>query len=233
MLLSHTYRFIYTKTLKTAGTSVEIYFEDACIPPGSAIVRGHRIEQTVTPAGVIGYRGPDPSGRTWYNHMSAGEIRKLAGYETWNDYRKFCVVRNPFDKMVSLWWFNIAKQGLRYEGYPFSAIKSDFSRWCVGHAPDAIDRDKYMIDGAVAMDYFIQYEFLLQGLENVCRQVGYPFRPETLGQYKSAARMTRQPFADYYDEFAIAAVEANFSWELDYFGYRRLSQTTADAERLR
>jgi hypothetical protein len=229
VLVSHPYRFIYTKTLKTAGTSVEIYFEDACTSPESAVVRGHHVEETETSAGVIGYRGPDPSGRRWYNHMPASAIRKLLGHETWTNYYKFCVVRNPFDKLVSLWWFNNAKQGLRYDGDPFSMIKADFSRWCVDHASYAIDRDKYMIDGAVAMDCFIRYESLLQGLEQVCRQVGYPFRPGALGWYKNEARVTRQPFVDYYDPSAIAAVEANFAWELDYFGYGRLSQATAKA----
>ena len=53
MLISHRHRFIYTKTIKTAGTSVEIYFEEACIPPGSDIERGHGIPETVTEAGVI------------------------------------------------------------------------------------------------------------------------------------------------------------------------------------
>ena len=186
MLLSHGHRFIYTKTVKTAGTSVEIYFEGACIPQETKIVRGHHIEETVTSAGVIGYRGADPSGRTWYNHMPAQEIRELVGPEAWNEYYKFCIVRNPFDKMVSLWWFIVnPRQENRYEGADFARIKSDFCRWCVDHALHAIDRDKYMIDGQICVDFFIRYESLLDGLEGVCRKVGYPFQPDHLGRYKS------------------------------------------------
>jgi hypothetical protein len=224
VLLSHSHHFIYTKTVKTAGTSVEIYFEDACIPPGNSIVRGHRIGETVTSAGVIGYRGADTSGCAWYNHMPAKEIRELTGQTIWNEYYKFCVVRNPFDKMVSLWWFINSKGDHRYEYEHFSKIKSDFSRWCVGHAPDAVDRDKYLIDGQISMDYFIRYESLLDGLDRVCRQVGYPFQPERLGKFKSDSRAIKQRFGDYYDRAAIAAVETAFGWELDYFGYPRLSE---------
>lgn len=224
MLLSHVHHFIYTKTLKTAGTSVEIYFEEACLPTSNGMVRGHQIAETITPAGIIGYRGPDPTGSTWYNHMPAGEIRGLTGPEIWTSYYKFCVVRDPFDKLVSLWWFNNAKQGLRYDHGDFARIRADFSRWCVGHVPHAIDRDKYLIDGCVAMDYFIRYESLLEGLEQVCRHVGYGFRPRALGTFKSDSRLSRQPFAAYYERSAIAAVEEAFGWELDYFGYRRLSR---------
>jgi len=34
MLVSHRKKFIYTKTAKTAGTSVESYFEPFCLPEG-------------------------------------------------------------------------------------------------------------------------------------------------------------------------------------------------------
>jgi hypothetical protein len=35
MLISHVCRFIFLKTLKTAGTSVEIYLEPYCVDPKS------------------------------------------------------------------------------------------------------------------------------------------------------------------------------------------------------
>ena len=34
MLISHRKQFIYTKTYKTAGTSVEVYFEPYCMQEG-------------------------------------------------------------------------------------------------------------------------------------------------------------------------------------------------------
>ena len=230
MLLSHVHRFIYTKTLKTAGTSVEIYFEDACIPVGTTMIHSHHVTEMVTSAGIIGYRGPDQSGRTWYNHMPATEIRTLAGHRVWNEYFKFCVVRNPFDKLVSLWWFNVNKnQENPYRDQSFHKIRSDFSAWCLVHAPDAVDRDKYMIDGRIAVDYFIRYESLLDGIDTVCRRIGYPFRPEHVGRYKGESRAISHPFGEYYDRSTSAAVEAAFGWELEYFGYRRPTETAGVA----
>jgi hypothetical protein len=225
VLLSHRHQFIYTKTLKTAGTSIEIYFEDACLPPGSTAIRGHQTAETITSAGIIGYRGPNAAECTWYNHMPARAIRDLFGPDAWNNYYKFCVVRNPFDKLVSFWWFNNAREGRRYDQEDFSRIRTEFSTWCLGHLPHAIDRDKYLIDGVVSMDYFIRYESLLDDLEHVCRHVGYPFRPEALGRFKSESRLRAQPYGEYYDASAITAVEAAFRWEFDYFGYTRLSRT--------
>ena len=39
--------------------------------------------------------------------------------------------------------------------------------------------------------------------------------------------MITEPFGDYYDRPAIAAVEAAFGWELEYFGYSRLSEAVS------
>jgi hypothetical protein len=64
MLISHPHRFIYTKTMKTAGTSVEIYFEAACLPPSNGIAREHTTDEIVTEAGIVGRRGPR-RGVTW------------------------------------------------------------------------------------------------------------------------------------------------------------------------
>ena len=220
MLISHRHRFIYTKTVKTAGTSVEIYFEDACIPPDSDIARGHAIAETVTEAGVIGFRGVSPGESRWYNHMPASNIRALAGPEVWDSYFKFCVIRNPFDKLVSLWWVIISSDA-RYPTLveDFSTIRTEFSSWCLLSAANAVDRDKYLIDGQVAMDYFIRYESLVADLEHVCDRVGFPFRPDRLGRYKSGLRASARPFVDYYDAPATRAVQSAFGWELEYFGY--------------
>jgi hypothetical protein len=220
MLVSHRHRFIYTKTVKTAGTSVEIYFEDACLPPDSDIVRGHAIAETVTDAGIIGFRGVDPGESRYYNHMPASDLRALVGPEVWDSYFKFCVIRNPFDKLVSLWWV-IVRSDPRYPDIvdDVSAIRSEFSHWCTQSAARAVDRDKYLIGGHVAMDGFIRYESLVADLKHVCDRVGFPFRLDNLGQYKSGLRASLLPFAEYYEPAAARAVRDVFGWELDYFGY--------------
>lgn len=134
MLVSHGYRFIYTKTRKTAGTSVESYFEPFCMRDGEWSQRHFREEREeyVSPAGIIGYRSTwserrararhrglvGPRDRTglsriqtveagaacWWNHMPAWLIREQLGDEIWKGYSKFCVIRHPFEKAISAYY---------------------------------------------------------------------------------------------------------------------------------
>ena len=54
MLISHRKQFIFTKTVKTAGTSVESYFEQFCKPDGEW-QESHAHEEYVSKSGIIGY----------------------------------------------------------------------------------------------------------------------------------------------------------------------------------
>ena len=56
-------------------------------------------------SGIVGYRGTSPGGNEWFNHMPAEAIKARIGHEIWDSYFKFCVVRNPFEKLVSAFHF--------------------------------------------------------------------------------------------------------------------------------
>jgi hypothetical protein len=221
VLVSFQNEFIYTKTEKTAGTSVEIFFEPYCLPPGGYQEVQFRPE-TVTDYGVVGHRGPDmPSDTIWYNHMPAERIRNYLGHDVWNQFFKFCVVRNPFDKLVSMYFFHRSREEDHPMDRDFSAIRRDFLIWLKG-GPFRGDQDKYLIDGSVCVDYFIRFETLFDGLTTVCRKLGIERDAAELGRFKSESRLTDRPFSEFYDREAQGIVAEAYAFELDYFGYRLL-----------
>lgn len=235
MLISHRKRFIYTKTVKTAGTSVESYFEPLCMREGEWTF-SHARQESISEAGVVGLRSGEPldlQGALWWNHMPAKVIRALIGETIWKDYFKFCVVRNPFDAMVSAYrYFHKSRErkrglksylvtiGARLAGSRGeSDLKEDFEEW-LGTMRLPMDRNKYMIDGQFCLDYVIRYESLADGIREVCARLDYPFEPERIPHLKHTEKPKR-PLSDFYSEASAALIERAFDFELNHFGYRR------------
>jgi len=212
MLVSHRKRFIYTKTAKTAGTSVESYFEVWCQAEGVWKFQRAR-EETVSPAGIIGYRGVDATGKTWFNHMPAKDIRRLVGEYTWDNYFKFTVIRNPFDKLLSGYFFSQRPTGTDAE------LIAGFRNW-VKSGGSIIDRSAYTIDGALCLDYFIRYESLEEGVAEVCRRLGLEIDLTRLPRLKSGFRPNQIPLKAYYDKEVSQLASELYAFELDAFGYQ-------------
>lgn len=230
MLISHRHRFIYTKTLKTAGTSIENFFEPACRADGSARM-GALTDELISDAGVVGYCGPNRKGKKWYDHMPAKKIKSLLDGEAWNDYFKFCVIRNPYDKLVSAFHFyewlvnhytgwQRTKLVLAHGIRPKSKVHEvkRFRNW-VAWTWWFVDSNKYLIDGDVCVDFFIRYESLLPDTKAVCEKVNFPFEPDRIPKLNTDIRPRNCELAEYYDTKTIEIVQKRFRFELNYFGY--------------
>lgn len=227
VLISHRYRFIYTKTVKTAGTSVESYFERFCMPEGEWAY-SHAREEYESPSGIIGYRGPEePPKSKWYNHMPAELIRQQIGTEIWNSYFKFCVIRDPFEKAISAFehlgrnhaiprgprglWFR-----LRHRGYTAEQLR--FLHWLtLGRR--AIDRDKYLIGATFCLDDVVRYESLETDLARICDRLGVAWEPARLPRLKSEFRRQTSTISRLYTAPALRLVAQAYDFEIARFGY--------------
>ena len=128
MILSHKYKFIFIKTAKTAGTSIEVFLAKHCgtkdvITPIEPPIEGHQ------PRNYEGFINPIPeilerpgklfsvlrhsitSREKFYRHMPASEVQKRVARDVWNSYFKFCVERNPWDKVLSHYHMHAAREG--------------------------------------------------------------------------------------------------------------------------
>src|SRR5437764_6696808 len=151
MLCSHKKKFIYLKTKKTAGTSIEVFFERFCSPP-ELYVQSRARDELITDDGIIGSRGDVASSR-FFNHMRAAKVRELLGNEVWSTYYKFCAIRNPFDKVVSSFWMKLNEiERWRLHTASFELVRKNFFEFCSNPFNFPIDKDVFMIDGVVAVD---------------------------------------------------------------------------------
>lgn len=215
MLVSHRKKFVYIKTVKTAGTSVESYFEKYCMPKGEWEFT-HSREQYVSDTGVIGYRGPQAKSKEWFNHMRALEIQNRLGKQVWDEYFKFCVIRNPFDKLVSLFFFRLYKGAIKFE--KDDKPVQNFRTWLGTDVP-VPDRNMYTISGQICIDYFIRYEDINAGVKHVCEQLGVPFRPERIPVLKAGFRDHSISLCNYYTEELLSKVAEAYAFEIEQFGF--------------
>jgi hypothetical protein len=122
MIICHEHLFIFLKTRKTAGTSLEISLSELCsdgdiitpISPEDELLRSRGPQDfKVRPSGgARGWIGRLTSKHSdfFYNHMTAENIRSLIDGEVWRKYFKFCFERNPWDKAVSLYFWRTRGQ---------------------------------------------------------------------------------------------------------------------------
>ncbi|MCA9054650.1 MAG: sulfotransferase family 2 domain-containing protein [Planctomycetaceae bacterium] len=216
MLVSHRRRFIFLKTSKTGGTSVESYFERECLPAGEWEC-SHFRDETVSAAGIIGYRGWNmPADCCWWNHMPAAEVRVKLGEEVWSTYFKFTVVRNPFDKTVSAFYFDSPiEPGTRFDS---QREQRRFERW-LESSPPWTDRDKYLIDGQLCVNHLIRYESLQADLADVCRRLQIPWEPNRLPRFKAGMRPPEATVTSLFSPRSRQMVEETYAWEFENFGY--------------
>jgi hypothetical protein len=225
MLVSHTKKFIFLKTVKTAGTSVEIFFEEFCTPNKKEYGDGEQHRGAgVSKVGIVGARGSMK--KRWikprfYNHMPAHELRKKLGKEVWSEYFKFTVCRNPFDALVSQFWFSHKSQTAEMLNSHPEQIYLEFRQW-LQKPRNNPNSHVYLIDGVVAVDYFIRFEDLTQGLTDVCERLGIEKSASNLQSFNSGIRPKAHVLDSvppYFDSAAIEIVRRLYPFELNSLGY--------------
>jgi len=224
LIISHAHKYIFLKSLKTAGTSVEAALSKYC-----------ESQDMVTPLEDYWFNRDERgewvhssmNSEGFFQHDSASEVRRKVGPEIWSSYFKFSIARNPWDRVVSLFSWEArnkpelkpARQLRHKLGVPFdeSAETARLFRNFVAGAWSTNDHI-YLLDNQLCVDYMIRYESLSTGLAEVCRRIGIP--DVELPRLKAGLRQQARPYVDYYDEASRNIVADRHRRDIELFGYR-------------
>lgn len=218
MLISHGRRFIYIKSHKTAGTSVELALQTFCVRPGYEIT--DKTEALESEYGVVGHRGKVPGGADrpkWYNHMPATEIRACVAPEIWAGYAKIVNIRNPYSRAVSMFRFvrdasqNPERENMPQERATFRAFMQSRYR--------SYDHLVF-VDDIFVPTHVIRKEHLADDLMLLSKALDLPPDDIRLAHFKKyEGRHTDRSVAEYFDDDSRDALLRMDGWAFDRFGY--------------
>ena len=97
MIISHKHKFIFIKSPKAAGTSIQVVLEPFC--GDDDIVTSMRPYEPP----MSKYRPRNGDG--WHSHLDAMQIVDRLPSDIWSSYFKFAFERNPWDRTISNYWF--------------------------------------------------------------------------------------------------------------------------------
>lgn len=232
MIVSHQYRFIFIKTKKTAGTSMEIALSRYCgtsdiispIAPEDEVIRKAQ-----------GIRGPQnyllpwneygamdwarllvrrKKAKTFYNHISASLARERLGEEIWRTYYKFCFDRNPWDKVISYYFWH----------YRNASCRPDLNTFII-QDPDSVlqpwasaQESMYRENGEIIVDDVYRFEDLATLAPILSKKLGLGGEL-TVPRTKSASRSDRRTPREALTVRSIERIGELFAKEIAHLRY--------------
>lgn len=133
----------------------------------------------------------------YYNHIPAHELREKVGESIWNRYTKIAIIRNPFDYIVSCYFYFSKADSSNEEN-------TRFDTWVLRNPKFLLRNEEiYKINDKIIIDFMVIYEKieedlgnleknvpLLNGLKDQFKQI------RAKGTYRPRAATTDEMFAD-------------------------------------
>lgn len=186
MIASFSHDFIFVKTRKVGGTSLEIVLSSWCsgrdictpIPPEDEAIRASFGGQARNFRAAGG-------GLAFFNHMPGTAVRAaLPGL--WARAFKFAVDRHPYEKVVSRAWWNIGRRG----GSPEAELDAEVETAIA--TKSYLNFPLYCESGQIIVDEVWRYEEMWDRLRALAERLGQPI-PETPPRAKGGHRRDRRP----------------------------------------
>jgi hypothetical protein len=186
MIVSHARKFIFLKTRKTAGTSLEIALSKYCGPEDiltpidfdeesrrehagrGAQNYAKRLAQH-SPAELLRFLRDRERAVAYREHMMGVEARKRLGARIWDEYFKFTIVRDPFDRMLSRFFWSMKARPAHREVWQIETL-DQFLRYRAEYVNE--NWLIYTRGDALMVDDVVRYENLEEDLGRVSAHIG-------------------------------------------------------------
>ena len=233
MIISFKYKFIFVKTYKTAGSSIETYLynflNDKDIIAQTKDYKGINCWGDFNSENLIEYFGETfykkiKHKMKFFAHMPIWlveerlkSLSKKINYDIFNKFYKFAVIRNPFDLVVSDYYWRKKSKILKEKSFD-NIIKELESNTLQGYSMLNLNKlmDKNLDN--ILCNKIIKYENLNEELSDVFKKLGIPFSGK-LEIFKKQSNRDKD-YKKFYDDSSKKLIEEIFWKEMETFNYK-------------
>ncbi len=210
MLISEQYRFVFIHIYKTAGTSIQ-----QALTPYVANYYDKVINRVL--------KCLDKNAKRFHNyyrpqpfpvHITAEQLVAQIGREEFDSYFSFSVVRNPWDRMVSMYKFILGNR--LHPSYGVVKRLGNFDayvEWKCSHQPMLQTDFVCSKEGELLVDYVGKYENLNADFQFICSRIGIA---ATLSKFNVS---NTRPYQDFYSDESKELVKQYFAPDIEMFDY--------------
>ena len=209
MVISHEHKFLFLAPVKVGTTSIR-----------SSLIQYSSIDRTKF------YK--DPSNFYYHKwHINAESAKKHFNELEldWDSYFKFSFVRNPWDRAVSWYAYQIKlvnecesgeRESIYYKKYK-KLSKLSFREWLETIGDNLEDFYDFFICNSnnICLDYIGRYENLQEDFDKICDKIKIPRQ-----QLPHKNESKHKYYTEYYDEETKQIVAEVFAKDIEYFNYK-------------
>jgi len=203
MIISHKYKFIFIKTRKTAGSSVEKFLLDSIA--GTDYVFAGMPPEGMPPVGMEG----DCEHEGW-------RFIEEQFPQEWNDYYKFTVERNSWDKVVSLYYY--------IKSYKPKKVKNGFDGFVKSNKQHCFKDDWSLYtdeNDNLVVDKVMIHDSLNDDMKDVCNVLGIVYNDELKNKIKLKGNLRdNKHYQDMYNTETVDIVRKYYEKPINFFNFK-------------
>ena len=258
MIVSHQNSFIFFKPMKVAGSSVEVALSPVCGPKdiltGTAYLEEINSSEYSYPSQNNLYvvesnkscTTVEPKFPSHLTPIEFKEDQKLS--EKTGNYFKFSIVRNPWDALVSYFWWSFygytvigskpnkkAHESIKPMIFDTPVVlRAKLQNFCESHLNfeeadvglkcegDSVlewfARFQQAFFLSEAIDCHLKFENLQKDFSDTCLHLG--IEGSSLPSLKSSIKRSKFPYGEYYNDYTKRIVFNAFQETIERFGYK-------------
>jgi hypothetical protein len=197
-------KFVFIHIPKTGGNAIRLALQPYAIDEIVFNEKQQAYNESTQQLNRFGIRNPYMDLK---KHSQISEVHSQwdAGQlGAWDDYFKFAVVRNPWDRLVSL-YFSPHKGNVDFDKKKFTEL--------VKNTRKGMQFPFVTEGGSLATDYLVRFESLAADFAQVCDRLHIQV------ELPHVNKSRHLPYREYYDKKLMNLVYKLYREDIDLFGY--------------